>query len=63
MILSEKQKENIYNKLKYTDSRICPLCNEVVRSNDNYEVVISKRKTTTLYHNGCIIQEFRRSRK
>ena len=55
MILSEIQKNNILNKLykNYLDHD-CEICHNVVYKNEEFEIVIDKRKQTRLYHRRCL---------
>lgn len=55
MILSEEQKNNILKKMykAYIDHD-CEICKKPVYKDDNFEVVIDKRKNTRLYHRRCL---------
>ena len=55
-----KDKIKYYEKLKKEDkNRECPICNKIVYKNDEFEVIVNRRKNTRLYHTGCILEELK----
>lgn len=59
--INEIQKYKYYDKIKEKGmTRECPICGDVVRKDQVFEIVIRKNKQKRIYHKGCIIEEIRR---